>query len=211
MDFCEVGWYKPVSIISIILRPLSGIPRWLSGKEPAYQCRRHGFDPWVGRIPWRRKWQPTPVFLPGKSHGQRSLAGYSPWGHKELDTTEKLTLSTNKKEEREERGMLKIYLVCGVRGLALSKIKPVVLNRERGASCELWLSYVADEALLLTYGKALRKTMSSIWLGLFIHASEKPKWKCLVGHLICYPGGQKSNSLDTFWEERTMNPYLRQR
>ena len=40
---------------------------------------------------WRRKWQPTPVFLPGKSHGQRSLAGYSPWGHKELDTTERLT------------------------------------------------------------------------------------------------------------------------
>ena len=51
-------------------------------------CRRHrrwGFDPWVGRIPWRRKWQPTPVFLLGKSHGQRSLVGYSPWGHKELD------------------------------------------------------------------------------------------------------------------------------
>ena len=42
--------------------------------------RRPGFDPWVGKIPWRRKWQPTPIFLPGKSHGQRSLAGYSPWG-----------------------------------------------------------------------------------------------------------------------------------
>ena len=41
------------------------------------------FDPWVGKIPWRRKWQPTPVFLPGKSHGQQSLAGYSPWGRKE--------------------------------------------------------------------------------------------------------------------------------
>ena len=47
-------------------------------------------DPWVGKIPWRRKWQPTPVFLPGKSHGQRSLAGYSPWTLKESDTTEKL-------------------------------------------------------------------------------------------------------------------------
>ena len=43
-----------------------------------------------GSIPWRRKWQPTPVFLPGKSHGQRSLADYSPWGHKEPDTTERL-------------------------------------------------------------------------------------------------------------------------
>ena len=43
------------------------------------QCRKAAFDPWVGKIPWRRKWQPTPVFLPGKSHGERNLAGYSPW------------------------------------------------------------------------------------------------------------------------------------
>ena len=49
---------------------------------------RHRFDAWVGKIPWRRAWQPTPVFLPGESHGQRSLVGYSPCGHKELDTTE---------------------------------------------------------------------------------------------------------------------------
>ena len=52
-----------------------------SGKESAWQCskcRIHGFYPWVGKIPWRRKWPPTPVFLPGKFHGQRSLAGYSP-------------------------------------------------------------------------------------------------------------------------------------
>ena len=47
---------------------------------------RPGFDPWVGKIPWRRPWQPTPIFLPGESHGQRSLAGYSPWGGKELDS-----------------------------------------------------------------------------------------------------------------------------
>ena len=46
------------------------------------QCRRPGFYPWVGKIPWERKWQPTPVFLPGESHRQRSLVGYSPWGHK---------------------------------------------------------------------------------------------------------------------------------
>ena len=58
------------------------LPWWLSGKEFAGQCRRHGFDPWVGKIPWRRRWQPTPVFLPVKSHGQGSLAGYSPWGSK---------------------------------------------------------------------------------------------------------------------------------
>ena len=51
-------------------------------------CR---FDPWAGNIPWRREWQPTPVFLPGEFHGQRSLAGYSLWGHKESDVTERLT------------------------------------------------------------------------------------------------------------------------
>ena len=54
------------------------------------QCGRPGFDPWVGKIPWRRKWQPTPVLLPGKFHGPRSLVGYSPWGHKQLDTPERL-------------------------------------------------------------------------------------------------------------------------
>ena len=50
-----------------------------------------GFNPWVGNIPWRRKWQSTPVFLPGESHGQRSLVGYSPWTHKELDTSDRVT------------------------------------------------------------------------------------------------------------------------
>ena len=62
-----------------------------NGKEPICQCRRHkrhGFHPSVRRIPWRKKWQPTPVLLPGESQGLRSLAGYSPEGHKELDTTE---------------------------------------------------------------------------------------------------------------------------
>ena len=67
------------------------MPGGTSGKEPACQCRRHkrlGFDLWVRKIPWRKAWQPTPVFLPGESNGQRSLAGYSPWGRKELDMTE---------------------------------------------------------------------------------------------------------------------------
>ena len=56
------------------------IPRWCSG--PCRRSKRCGFDPWVGKIPWRRKLQPTLVFLPGNVHGQRSLAAYSPWGHK---------------------------------------------------------------------------------------------------------------------------------
>ena len=61
-----------------------GLPWWLSGKESTCQCRRQRFNPWVGKISWRRKWQPTLVFLSGKSHEQRSLAGYSPWGCKRV-------------------------------------------------------------------------------------------------------------------------------
>ena len=61
-----------------------------SGKEPACQRRRYKrreFNPWVREIPWRRAWQPILMFLPGESHGQRSLMGYSSWGHKESDMT----------------------------------------------------------------------------------------------------------------------------
>ena len=64
-----------------------GLPWWLSSKEWAWQCRRCRFCPWVGKIPWRRNWPPTPIYLPGESHGQRSLASYSPWGHEESDMT----------------------------------------------------------------------------------------------------------------------------
>ena len=58
-------------------------------KNPCQRPKRRRFDPWVRKIPWRRAWQLTLVLLPGKSHGQRSLAGYSPWGHKESDMTER--------------------------------------------------------------------------------------------------------------------------
>ena len=63
----------------MVLLGLWGLPRWLSGKESACQSRRHRrrrLDPWVGKIAWRRKWQPSTVFLPGKSHGWRSLLDY---------------------------------------------------------------------------------------------------------------------------------------
>ena len=82
---------SPVAISSSV----NGVPWWLSDKESSSQCRRQEFDPWTGKSPWRRKWQPTPVFLPGKSHGQRSLMGYSPWGRKESDTPEHAHTSVN--------------------------------------------------------------------------------------------------------------------
>ena len=76
---------------------LHSFPGGTCVKEPVCKCRRQkrrGFDPWVEKNPWRRKWQPSLVFLPGESHGQRSLAYYSPWGHKESDTTEWLNNNT---------------------------------------------------------------------------------------------------------------------
>ena len=70
---------------------LQGLPSGASGKEPICQgkrCKRCGFYPWVGKIPWRRAWQPTPVLIPRESSGQRNLVGYIPQGCKELDMTE---------------------------------------------------------------------------------------------------------------------------
>ena len=70
---------------------LRGLPKWFNGKESANQCRRCRrceSDSRVGKTPWRKEWHLAPVFLPAKVHGQRSPAGYSPWGCKKLDTTE---------------------------------------------------------------------------------------------------------------------------
>ena len=85
----------PSSLLFLESNSQSGFPGGASGKEPTCQRRRHkrhGFNPWVGKFPWRRTWQPTPVFLRGESHGQRNLAGYSPWGRKESDMTETASL-----------------------------------------------------------------------------------------------------------------------
>ena len=67
---------------------LRGFPGGSDSKESSCQHRRPGFNPWVAKIPWRRAWQPTPVFSPGEFRGQRRLVGYSPWGRKGLYTTE---------------------------------------------------------------------------------------------------------------------------
>ena len=70
------------------LESLLGCPGGSDAKEFASNAGKPGFNPWVRKILWRRKWQPPPVFLPGEFHGQRSLESYSPWGRKELDMTE---------------------------------------------------------------------------------------------------------------------------
>ena len=76
-------------------------------------------DPWVGKIPWRRKWQSTPVSLAGKSHGQRNLVGYSPWGHKKLERTEH------------------VYIHSLALLLSLPLSLPSVLNQVRSGTCHL--------------------------------------------------------------------------
>ena len=77
--------FKKILNLSTRKYKSKGITGGSDGKESACNEGRPGFDSWVGKIPWRRKWQPTPGFLPGIFHGRRSLVGYSPWGHKESD------------------------------------------------------------------------------------------------------------------------------
>ena len=84
--FC-IFLFTVLNYVSLIMLPL-----WPSWWRIHLKRVRPGFDSWVGKISWRRKWHPTPVFLPGKSHGWRNLVGYSPWGHKESETTEWLSL-----------------------------------------------------------------------------------------------------------------------
>ena len=102
---------------------LKGFPGSASGKEPTCQYWRHKryrFYPWVRKIPWRRKWQPTPVFLPGESHRLRRLVGYSPQAHKELDTaevtwhthTQKMLKVRWRSETGKGRESVKSALIC---------------------------------------------------------------------------------------------------
>ena len=80
--YCR-GKHQMLDVFSIESKENS-LPQWLSGKESSCQCKRYRFNPWVRKIPWRSKWQPTPVFLSVKPHGQRSLEVYSQWGHKRV-------------------------------------------------------------------------------------------------------------------------------
>ena len=116
-----------------------GLPKWLRGKESACQCRRCRklmFNLWVRKTPWRRKWQPIPIFLPGESHEQRSLVGYSPWGNSQIGLsiwacTHKCCwgweIKVEKKEGRAEKA------------------------RERKAGTRLWRAVCALKRLFLAW------------------------------------------------------------
>ena len=112
------------------------------------QCRRPGFDPWIRKILWRREWLPTPVFLPGEFHGHRSLAGHSPWGHKEMDPLGQLSLSLSMKittsYECDRSTKMDACLSFkrkypGV--LASSSVKPqkTYTNEQNESVCYLWI------------------------------------------------------------------------
>ena len=120
-DLCTVDRYDLLMVVklsslninekSVFIKPW--LPRSLSGKESTCQCRRHRFNLWVGKIPWRRKWQPTPVFLSGKSPGQRRLVGYSPWGCKRVGhnrgTTQQYLSDPSNMKENQSYGS---YVTC---------------------------------------------------------------------------------------------------
>ena len=88
----EKNWPAALCLYNLVIYLHLGFPSGSDGKESC-QFRTPGFNPWVRKIPWRREWQPAPVFLPRELHEQRSLVGYHPWGCKESDMTEGLTLS----------------------------------------------------------------------------------------------------------------------
>ena len=90
---CEFSRAIWASLVAQMVKNLPAKKKKEKKKRICLQCRRPRFDPWVRKIPWRREWLPTPVSLPGEFHGQRSLADCSPWGRRESDKTEQLTLS----------------------------------------------------------------------------------------------------------------------
>ena len=133
--------------------PLLWNKGFLSGRESACQCRRHkrrGFDPWIRKILWKRKWQPTSVFLPGESHGHRSLAGYSPWGRKWVNVT--MRLNNNKCHIKPQHSLFR-QLLPGYQDIKSWKWSRSVLSNS------LWTNGLQPTRLLCPWdfpGKSTR-------------------------------------------------------
>ena len=133
---------SPVSIFNVPPRPF---PRWCSCKESACQCRtwkRHRFPPWVGKIPYRREWQLTPVFLPGKFHEQRSLRNCSPWGCKESDTTEHTHTHTHTHRHTHTLELFKLHVRLTVYLLDSDILKWLWEQIDKFNSVDIWRLYL---------------------------------------------------------------------
>ena len=151
---------------------LGAHPHWLSIKESSCQCRRHRrhrFDPWVVKIPSRSKWQPAPVVLPGESRGQRSLAGYSPRGHKEPDTIGQAHTASVSAQRQWRLGTGQGACFTQTLGLCLAPVRGQGLSASnaetRPDSTDSWGCHMGQnfpehlakkEALLLGWGSSPR-------------------------------------------------------
>ena len=127
----------PEASFSTMARGPEGLSGGTTSKEPTCQRTRHkrrGLDPWVGKIPWRRAWQPSPVFLPGESHGQGSLAGCSPRGHQASDATE-VTSHTRMHRGLEEHWPQHHSILLGVALQVTVTIKERVKTKPASNKC----------------------------------------------------------------------------
>ena len=139
--WCLLWWKGASPVVQMVKNP------------PTCQYRRCRFDPWVGKIPWRNEWLSTSVFLPGESHGQESLAGYSPWGRKESDTTEQLSTQQERHSDWEVE-MWVLFLELSL-SRYVSRVLFVYKPRERSYVCILsWLSVLIDVSLLMSFQPA---------------------------------------------------------
>ena len=166
------------SVISDLFTPSPGsrvgFPGDASSKEPTCQCRRlprHGFNPWVRKIPWRRKWQPTPVFLPGKSHRQRSLVDYSPWGCTESDMTEGRTWlhGTRSRNGLAHQTIFCIHFVPGFLG-KLARRKEGHVDQVDGEGFRRFRLTLNDNRLSRYIQVKLVPTLQRPQVSLFSHA-----------------------------------------
>ena len=126
-----------------------GFPWWLNSKGSTCQCRRCEFNPWDGKTPWRRKWQPRPVFLPEKSYGQRSPAGYSPGNHKESDMTEWLKNNNNIYYHTERLKGIKLkyeFLIYKTGNWSLGRL--IVLSKVTQLLSKIWKTGSLNEELM---------------------------------------------------------------
>ena len=153
------------------------------GEESTCQCRRRKrcvFSPWVRKIPWRRPWQPIPVFLPGESYGQRSLAGYSPWGRKESETTERLN-------NNNPRGWC-----CFPGGLRISDYTQTVVQRQE---VHLELGDTRSCLVAQSWGNAGRWFQTTARLALFPNEGATQGWCRSEQHRQAgFPGGSGGGS-----------------
>ena len=144
-------------------------------KESTCQCRkhkRHGFDPWVGKLPWTREWQPTPVFLSGEFHGQRSLAGYSPWGGKESQLSHRHDWATNTftstKSVFKMQKKKVMYLIYCYNGY------PIWCYPKGRMSVQDWSVFICLHSVSLqTLPSTSRYSGGEMWLGLYRNIPEQ--------------------------------------